>query len=306
MMAGLVIAARFIQFAGAVILFGSPLFFLYGRPASGVGAPAWRRPLLVGAGLFTALGTVAALLGQTSAMAGDPAAAFDLATVWSVLSGTQFGLAAAVRFAAAFAALLAMIVWPPSRRLWIVLAALGAVVVASFAWTGHGAADDGIAGLAHLGADVLHLLAAGVWLGALAALLLQTMTSDPGDPVSMTELHRGLAGFAGVGSVVVAALVLTGLVNSWFLVGPDHLAALASSTYGLLLVTKVAVFAAMLGLAAMNRFRLTPRLARDLAGHGPAAALGALRRSLLVETAAGVLVLILVGVLGAIAPLSAQ
>src|SRR3546814_15811165 len=58
------------------------------------------------------------------------------------------------------------------------VAVLGTISVAaggglsSLAWSGHGAATEGGAGMVHLGADILHLLAAGAWVGALAALLL--------------------------------------------------------------------------------------------------------------------------------------
>jgi putative copper resistance protein D len=58
----------------------------------------------------------------------------------------------------------------------------------------------------------------------------------------------------------------------------------------------------MLSLAALNRFVLTPRLQRALVGMDPASALVALRRSLLVESAAGFSVLILVSWLGTLAP----
>ena len=45
-------------------------------------------------------------------------------------------------------------------------------MLASLAWAGHGAATPGAAGDLHLAADVLHLLAAGLWLGTLPPLVL--------------------------------------------------------------------------------------------------------------------------------------
>jgi putative copper resistance protein D len=57
----------------------------------------------------------------------------------------------------------------------------------------------------------------------------------------------------------------------------------------------------MLGFAALNRFRLTPRLAAALA-RDPTAALCELRRSLLLETGAGMAVLALVAALGRLPP----
>ena len=63
----------------------------------------------------------------------------------------------------------------------------------------------------------------------------------------------------------------------------------------------------MLALAAANRFRLTPDLGAALDGGGSRAPeLGALRRSLLIETALSLGVLGLVAWLGTLAPVSAQ
>ena len=44
--------------------------------------------------------------------------------------------------------------------------------MASFAWTGHGAADEGLGGLLRVIGDVFHLIAAAVWVGALAVFAL--------------------------------------------------------------------------------------------------------------------------------------
>ena len=109
----------------------------------------------------------------------------------------------------------------------------------------------------------------------------------------------------GIG-LAVAVLLGSGLANSWFLIGPDHLGALATSFYGRLLVAKVLLFGVMLAFAAHNRFRLTPRLAASLDTPDRQAAIGALRRSVILETLAGIGVLAIVAALGAMAPPSAQ
>jgi putative copper resistance protein D len=177
--------------------------------------------------------------------------------------------------------------------------------MASFAWTGHGAMDEGLAGLTHLVADLIHLGAAGVWLGALVAMAVLAMRRRVAeDPTAMQALHDGLKGFSGIGTAVVALLVLTGLVNSWFLIGLDHLGQILQSIYATTLGIKLLVFVAMLGLAALNRYRLTPRLGRGLVDGAPASALDGLRTSIVMETAGGLVVLGLVAVLGTLPPLS--
>jgi putative copper resistance protein D len=251
-------------------------------------------------------GALAGLAAQTAIMTGTPADAWRPRVWLSVVTGADFGPAMAGRIALALAALAVSARVRPSPALWGATSGLGGAVLASFAWTGHGVADEGPAGAVHLAGDVVHLLAAGVWLGALAVLailLLAAAARSGAGPEALVALHRGLAGFSGVGTATVAALLASGLLNSWFLVGPRHVGDLLATAWGRVLCAKLVVFLAMLGLAGLNRFRLTPELGRSLAD--PAAALRRLRLSVAVETGAGALVLVLVGLLGALAPPSA-
>ena len=119
-----------------------------------------------------------------------------------VATGTQFGVSVRTRAVAGLAALAVAATLRPSTRLWRASAGLGAVALASFAWSGHGADGEGAAGLFKLAADVLHLLAAGVWLGALAALLLLVLSVRRAQAAALQALYGALEGFSGVGSLV--------------------------------------------------------------------------------------------------------
>jgi putative copper resistance protein D len=308
MLETVVACARFMQFVAAALLFGVPLFLLYGAGRAGPTTAGWTRRLVRLCAALLLLGTATSLFAQTATMAGDPAMAFDGETLGTVLSGTTFGYAIIARLALAVLALLVGLGLPPARLLWLATTGLGALILASFAWTGHGASETGPAGAIHAAADVIHLIAAGVWLGALAALGMMVSASyGSGDRADLQAVRLALANFSGVGSVVVAALLASGLVNSWFLVGPSHLTGLFTSPYGQLLLLKVGLFALMLALAASNRFRLTPRLGLALAGGGdPASSVRALRRSLLLESGLGLGVVALVSILGMLEPVSAQ
>ncbi len=246
----LVIVARVVQFSAAVALFGTPLFFLYALGAtSQPSSPtlAWGRGLVRLAGGLLVVGALASLFGQTAAMAGDPAMAFDADALGMVLTGTNFGYAIVARLVLALLVVLVALRLPAGRRLWGAAAGAGGLILASFAWTGHGATEEGAAGMIHAASDVTHLIAAGVWLGALAALsvLLWNARNGVAEPTSLATLHRALEGFSGVGSLAVAALLASGLVNSWFLVGLPHLAGLVTTPYGWLLLTKIGFFGAM-------------------------------------------------------------
>lgn len=303
----IVVVARFVQFMAAAILFGTPLFFVYalrGLMQTDPAALAWGRSVTRASAGLLVLGASASLLAQTANMAGSPAMAFDRDALGMVLSGTQFGYAILARLALGLGVLVLAFWLPPARRLWLIAVGAGALILASFAWTGHGASEEGLPGAIHAASDIVHLIAAGVWLGALVALAVLLVASRQ---TPLPALQQALENFSGIGSVVVAALLSSGLVNSWFLVGPTHLEGLVTSPYGWLLLAKLVLFGAMLMLAAANRFHLTPGLGQALGdATGPAAVTRRLRRSIALETALGVGVLTLVSALGMLAPISAQ
>jgi putative copper resistance protein D len=302
-----VVGARFAQFLCAMILLGSPLFFLYSPHAFGFassGTRTWPRPLLGGAAVALILSAMISLWAQTAVMTDSMAEAFEPGTLAMVLTDSQFGVALAARVSFTIVAAAALISFGPSRALWLVVTVLGLGIVASFAWTGHGASDEGAAGVLHTGGDILHLVAAAVWIGALAtfAMLLFQSTRLTHD-AELIAVHQALSRFSVVGSAVVVVLLATGLVNTWFLVGPDHLIDLVKTEYGLLLSAKLALFALMLALAAKNRFYLTPHFGDALKGRGEvAAAVAALRRSVILETAAAAIILLLVSMIGTLMP----
>lgn len=305
-----VIVLRLAQYIGAMILFGSSLFALYGLPRTGpaaIGALRWLRPLLAwsAVGLLTAC--ILGLLAQTSVLAGSVSEGLKLSSLSAVVTTMGLGRSAMVRAAGAGLALLVLVLHRPDRTTLAICALLGAVVCASLAWMGHGAATEGPGRLLHLGADIVHALAAGIWIGALAGFLL-LLKQRPDDDAGLDRVrHNALHGFSGIGSALVALLVASGLINSWFLVSPTRISGLWTTPYGQLLSLKLVLFVGMLGLAAANRFRLTPALGAAL-GRGDAqrAPLAELRRSLVIESALAFLVLALVAGFGMMAPVSAQ
>ena len=296
MIEGTLIAARFFAFAAISVLFGSSLFFLYGlKPAARV----WPRRTLLTSAVIAIAATVAWLMAET-ALLGESTDAMNVGAVWAVAADTSFGRAYLLRLGLLIVAAALVLIVAPSRRLWMAQAVIGGVALASFAWSGHGTYDDELAGTVHLGADVVHLLSAGLWIGALFVLCLLIREPD----TELQGAHRALEAFSGIGPAAVALLVLSGLINSWFLVGLSRAGALFTTTYGLMIAGKLVLFAMMLALAAANRFRLTPRLALGLGSDAAtlAHATRALRRSVFTETVLAILVLAAVAYLGTLEP----
>lgn len=302
----LAVAIRFMLFLDLAALFGIAAFGLYGLVPRQrrTGSPIAFRPLLGSAALFGLLLSALGLVTLAASMTGATLALVDLASVEMIVTETSVGTAWIIRVAALTVALtLALVRISKFSALLMGTAIAGAVALASLAWEGHGVMGEGAAGWVHLTADIAHLLAAGSWVGALLAFLLLLFGKPGRGGVDHLILsHRALAGFSTVGTIVVAVIIVSGLINSWMLVGPVNVANLRASLYGQLLIAKLLLFGAMCTLAAVNRFRLVPTFERSLAAGTHELALGALRRSLAVEAGCGGAILLLVAWLGTLEP----
>lgn len=300
------IAVRLGLYLDLMLLFGLPMFGLYtlrGTERESGSVLRFRSVLatiaLAGIGL-----SILGMIVLAASMGGVQIDQVDRATVNMLVSSTTIGTVWQIRVAALLLVLYFSIVgWRrPAFALWS-LSVTAAVALATLAWTGHGAADEGLTGLVHVGADIAHLMAAGIWIGALFALCLLVFRSSARMAMDHIHLsHRALDGFARIGSIVVGVLILSGLINSWILVGPSKLGSLFTTLYGLLLIAKLLLFGAMLVLAAANRFFLTPALATALESGDTSSAMGSLRRSLIVESGCALVILTLVAWLGLLAP----
>jgi len=302
----MLVAARAVHFASAMLLFGELVFiFAVARPASrGAGRVAsagdiYRRYLRIGAWSLAA-SIVSGLLWlavEAAVMSGAPLSqAISRDNLGLVLGRTVFGRLWILRFglAVALAALLVAMARSDDnrRKPRIAMGALvvAAVYLAASAWAGHAAAGQGRERDIQLSSDVIHLLAAGAWLGALPGLVWWLGRAQPLDAAA-----RATRRFSTLGAISVGALVSTGATNAWFLVGT--VPALFGTEYGRLLLAKLALFAAMLVLAAANRWSLAPRVGGD-----DRRALNLLRRNAILEVVVGALLVTIVGLLGVSIP----
>ncbi|MFZ5748742.1 MAG: copper chaperone PCu(A)C [Pseudomonadota bacterium] len=124
----------------------------------------------------------------------------------------------------------------------------GLLILLSFAIVGHSATNGAVAATTVM----VHLTAAAWWLGGLW-ILLTAPASEPAD--SYQELVRR---FSVQAAWVVALLLSAALVTSALLLdfAPDF-----TRTYDQGLLVKGLLFAALIGLAACNRWLLAPKMA---------------------------------------------
>jgi copper transport protein len=223
----------------------------------------------------TAVPRVALAIGLPSAVAslgalgldllGLPLAALATAAPWKLAFATSAGPALLVAFAAMLLALTALRSARYARALAIV-AFVGAGL--SLAMTGHAATAP--PEVLTRPAIFLHGLGVAFWIGALAPLA--ALVSKPA-AAALTVVNR----FSRNAMPAVGVLALTGLGLA--IVQLEKPSALVETRYGLLLSIKLGLVTVLLALAALNRFRWTPALARD------EKAASALKRSILLECA---------------------
>lgn len=228
----------------------------------------WMRRLV----LLVLLAGLTSLAYQSADATGRTGAAVAPAVWLRLLLQTQFGTVWLVRHALLLllAALVLLRERERSTADWAAFRVegwlLGAVAAAAAAWAGHAAAVQSTAPLPAL-VDALHLLTAGVWLGALiplAALLRSASVEAGADarPYAVLAIRR----FSSVALVAMLLVVATGLGNAWFEIGT--VPGLLGTRYGWLLLAKVALLVPVLGLARVNRQMLLPALSGEAATVG--------------------------------------
>jgi putative copper resistance protein D len=301
--AAFAITVRWVLVADLMLLFGVPLFAVCTAPGVAKTGRILGFFVFATAGIGMLL-SVLGILILAASMNGTALRDVDFASVTMVVTATAVGTAFLVRIGA-LATAFALGLQPRGARAIAPLVvpmgviALGAIALGSLAWSGHGVMDDGLTGVVHLIADIVHLLAAGIWVGALGSLLWRLLGADRDGAAAA---HGALAGFATLGTASVALVLVSGVINSWLLVGPGNLLSLGRSLYGQLLLIKLALFGGMLALAALNRFRLTPGLGAATTPADVDSAIRRLRLSLMLETVAAMVILGLVAWLGTLEP----
>ncbi|KUO16279.1 transporter [Streptomyces dysideae] len=310
---------RYVAYAGLALLIGIAVFTLACWPGATT-ARVVRGPILAGWWALTG-STVALLLVRGPYASGDgPLKAFDPQLLRSTVDSRP-GIALLVRLALLLLVALLLRRGRPERGADRRTAGAGAVLAVALAitWAAAEHASAGIQVPVAMVSSVLHLLAMGVWLGGLAALLTALYRAPADDPLPPAAVAR----FSRLALTSVAVLAATGLYQSWRGLGSWEA---LTTGYGRTLLIKIAAVLLML-LAASSSRRWTERLLHvpaevpelvtvgggdqnpprdpapgpasgpDTGGPGPEAHRRGLRRSVLAEVLIAVAVLVATTVL---------
>ena len=229
---------RWIGYVGVALLGGAWLLFTIWP--EGRDDQRTRRIVWTGWGAVT-LGTAAALLIQGPYTAGTGISkVFDTSALNDTLH-THFGTMQSLRLLLLGA--LAFLLPAVGRARWLA-ALLGAGVVWTFAGDGH--ASTTWPTWLSIPIDGAHLAAMAIWVGGLVVLLAGVLPRREPD-----EIRTVLPVFSTVAFVSVCVIAVSGAYAAWRGIGTVD--AIFTTTYGLLVLTKILLFIAVLAVANISR-----------------------------------------------------
>lgn len=310
------ISAAFLLYAGTVSAVGGIAFALLVLPRAGLVA-AERRTLVRRAATLVRVGALATLVGAGLDLAHQLLAFRDPFVplrddLELLVGGTLWGRVWSVRIAAALLLLLSSLPITGSagagsggiRRLrWAVATVAGATLAVTPALSGHAIGSEALTGFA-VAADAAHVLAASVWIGGIAGLLVAAgrpgaasgAADDPPETGAGSLRSDRLASlvdtFSPVALVCGGIVIATGVFQSWL-----HLGGIEGldTSYGRALLAKVALATGVFAAGAINWRRVRPLLRSG-------SARGLLRRSGSVEFFLAQAVLLATAVLTNLSP----
>ncbi|WP_295397402.1 CopD family protein [Meiothermus sp.] len=235
-------------YIGVFLLLGSGVFARYVGPEA-ARAQRWRLWYLLSGGFLLALGATLYGVYHVTWMLGDTS------LMGSYLLETRQGNLLLVRLGLLTALLGLSLGWFWLDRWVYPPLALGLLLTLTF--TSHAGAEGGL----QPWADLLHLGLGAVWAGCVLALAVVW----PG--TRLEAVLRAIRRLSPLGLVSVVGLTLLGVYLSWERLGA--LSNLWSTPYGQSLLLKLGLVALVVGVAALNRLWLLPRLqAKQVRGLG--------------------------------------
>jgi putative copper resistance protein D len=255
MLSGLFIALRFIHFTALMVLLGSTIScsFL---------APQQFKPVLIrrlkwlwhSAVWMTALSAILLLCAQAGMMGSGWRDVIN-PEVWLAVLGTRFGSVWLWQILLGVITVVVLLIKP--RILQPMLLILAAAQLILLAGVGHAAMREGFVGGLQRMNHAVHLLSAGWWVGGLLPLLMCMHMARK--PHWRQAAIMAMMRFSRYGHLAVAAVLLSGLINSLMILGWSLP---LESDYVRFLVVKVVFVAVMVIIALYNRYFLVPRFNR--------------------------------------------
>jgi putative copper resistance protein D len=282
---------RFLHYALLFGLFGLTALRAFGLQKLALAPEAGRGVVVIACACLAPIFSATLMLVSIAEMMGQPLTMLKWASFEAMVLSTDMGWAFIARIA--MLSLAALAIATKVQRGLTIAALFYGLALLTLAWSGHAASTEGTLGLLHRINDGLHLLAAGLWIGAIGWFLHLVISAhrNPNE-IAPERLLDAIHRFAPLGIALVTVVAATGLINSHFIFGLGNGVQVLKTEYGFLLAVKSILVVMMLLFAARNA-SIGRQSAR--AGINPTATtLAALRASLAAELllAAGVLAIV--------------
>lgn len=303
------VAARWLEFVALIMVVGAAAFALLVLPrvetrAGTVQTADFNRRATARSAKVGLAGGVAFLIASVCRLYAERAVVGGNVAITTVLQST-WGRAWTLQSAIAIIACVAFAVARRSRRggaPWLLAAIAAIALAATPAFSGHAIAAPANRTVS-VTLDVIHVIAAGGWLGGLLVLAIVGVpsalsaggTTDPdgGLPLVATVVNA----FSPLALIFAGLVVASGVTAAWLRIG--SFAALLHSSYGTVLLVKLGLVLLVIAGGAFNWLRMRHALANRETG---VSSVGAFRRSAWLELTAGALVIAATAVLVATQP----
>jgi putative copper resistance protein D len=254
---------------------------------------------LLAAAVIALITSIMLMLAMIAGMMGQTIGELEREGLLAMVVGTSIGWAFVLRIGCLTGAAVALVVG--GRSAFWVCATLVAVALCTLPWSGHAAAGEGGIGLLHRANDAVHLLSAGLWLGAIGWFLhLTALARRPEHRDLRLPLLAAMHCFAPVGAMLVLIVCLSGFVNAQMIFGIKATPDVLDTTYGWLLALKLLLVGVMIAFGGRNAIVVRRGTARASTTD---AMLTSLRTSLRLEIGTAAVVVGTVAILGLMSPM---
>jgi copper transport protein len=244
---------------------------------------ATRAAVVCGVFLVAAL---AKLHLQHRMMMGD--VGLDVAHMRTMAMETRWGSVWLTQLGAGVIALMGFVIASRRRSVgWLIAGASCAVLSVTPALAGHAGASERLQTVSVL-TDTLHVIGAAGWLGSLLWLVVVGLVMHPEAGEGRARVALLVRAFSPAALSFAALVTATGVVSAWLRLG--SVPALWGTSYGQVLLLKLAVLAGVAGTGLYNWKRVQPAL-------GTEGATDRLSHSATVELSIGLVVIIVTAVL---------
>ncbi len=252
MLSACYIALRFIHFASLILLFGCTVYSVLLAPGALRGVLVRQLQVVWRSAIGVSLISACLLLCVQGGKMGDGWLDVINPSVWLMVLGTQFGHIWAWLLIMAVTSVIVLAVQP--RKMQAYLLVLTGLQLVLMACVGHASLHDGGIGVLHRVNHTIHLLSASFWVGGLLPLLvcMRLASKTAWSDIAIESMMR----FSRYGHLAVAAVIISGMINSLLIMGWNIP---FESNYFRLLLLKVVLVGVMVILALINRYWLVAK-----------------------------------------------